>query len=132
MVTRQKEHLFVNEEININYPENVSSQDKFKTITDCSFLSSTNLLAENTPRTYIRINKKNTDINLISHQRIISVKENFTFKYLLKNLSLILKPNIFWGITSHSNVIICARWNEDYICEKKVVIDNSLVLRVSF
>lgn len=129
MVTRQKEHLLVNEEISINYPENISSKDKFRTITDCSF--STSLLAENnTLRTYTRI-KENTDVNLISDQKIISMKENFTFKYLLKNLLLIKKPNIFWGITSHSNIIICARWNEDYICEKKVVIDNSLVLRVS-
>lgn len=159
----------INEEINISFPETDSSHEILQTITDCSFLGSEKFSEENSPRSYSKIDKENTNIklsktvssqenrtktacsfvssenfpktyskankeinniNLKSSQKS-SLKDNFTFKYLLKNFSLIKRPNIFWGISHHSNVIICARWSEDYTCRKIVVIENSLVVRVS-
>ena len=126
-----KEQHLIKEGSKINSSETVDSQNEQITIMDCYSLSSESFPAENTAEIYSVTGKENTDINLISCQKSVSVKENFTFKNLLNNLSLIRKPNDFWGISSHSDVIICARWNENFICTKKVVIENSLILRVS-
>lgn len=77
------------------------------------------------------LNKENTDVNLRTEQSVSSVKETFTYKNLLKNLQFIKRPNDFWSISPIPNAIICARWNENYTCEKKLVIGNTLTARVS-
>lgn len=77
------------------------------------------------------LNKENTDANLRTEQSLSSVKEIFTYQNLLKNLQFIKKPNDFWSINPIPNAIICARWSENYTCEKKLVIGNSLTVRVS-
>lgn len=77
------------------------------------------------------LNKENTDANLRTEQSLSSVKEIFTYQNLLKNLQFIKKPNDFWSINPIPNAVICARWSENYTCEKKLVIGNSLTVRVS-
>lgn len=82
---------------------------------------------------------ENTDMNA-EGMHAINVNEyiddeiepdEITYEVLLRSLSSISMPGNDWSITEHGDFVMCAKWDENYIPIKRVVIDSNLNTKVS-
>lgn len=63
----------------------------------------------------------------ISHKKIC-----LSYGELVKNIQLVKKPSKSWSVVCTDEFTIFARWNNKFIAEKRLVIESSSTVRVSY
>lgn len=73
------------------------------------------------------------DLSVNSLEGQISHKKRcLSYSELIKNIQLVKKPSKSWSVVCTDEFTIFARWNNKFIAEKRLVIESSLTVRVSY
>ncbi|XP_035216223.1 uncharacterized protein LOC118189672 [Stegodyphus dumicola] len=94
-----------------------------------SYLSKPSRKRKAPPARNVPVNKKNAPLVA---DNVAATKQNFTIPLLTESLQKISKPNCLWTVNSVVEFIVCARWATNYMCEKRVIIDKDMTIKVSF
>ncbi|XP_054718217.1 uncharacterized protein LOC129227652 isoform X2 [Uloborus diversus] len=66
-------------------------------------------------------------------QSTVPEPKKINFYELVSSVDIIVVPSVFWGITVHANVMICAKWakkEQNFCLERRVIIDEHLNVKV--